>query len=60
MKDLNGKMFNSEMTEIAKKRAKAGLLICGQNQTKQRRRPKWPLFLRVPGQEIMVGAGIYE
>ena len=60
MKDLNGKMFNSEMTEVAKTAGEGWVSYMWPKPNETTPSVKMAYIYRVPGQEILVGAGIYE
>ena len=60
LKDVNGKMFNTEMTEIAKNAGEGWVSYMWPKPNETTPSAKSAFILRVPGQEILVGAGIYE
>ncbi len=60
LKDVNGKMFNTEMTETAKNTGEGWVSYMWPKPNETTPSPKSAYILRVPGQDILVGAGIYE
>jgi len=60
VQDLQGKMFNSEMSEIAKNAGEGWVTYMWPKPNETTPSVKNSYVYRVPGQDILVGAGIYE
>ncbi len=60
MKDPNGKMFVSELLEVAKNQGEGWIEYMWAKPHEEKLSHKVTYVLRVPGQSIYVAAGIYE
>lgn len=60
IKDANGKMFNYEMAEIATTKGEGWVSYVWPKPGATEPSPKTSYIYRVPGENYMVGAGVYE
>ena len=60
IKDINGKMFNDEMAQVAASKGEGWVSYVWPKPGEKEPSPKLTYILRVPGENLFVGAGIYE
>jgi cytochrome c len=60
LKDVNGKMFTTEISETAKNAGEGWVSYMWPKPNETTPSAKSTYILRVPGQEILVGSGIYD